>query len=231
MQMNPKKIFKKIRAQRRIFLSLHESMQVLQYYKIPFVRAELAKNAEEAVGFARKIGYPVVLKISSPDIIHKTEVGGYALDLKSEEEVRTAFNKIMCNVKKKAPKAKIHGMLVEKMIEHGQDVIVGGKKDPQFGQMVMFGLGGALVEVLEDVSFRVVPIGRKEAEEMIQETRGYKILKGYRGKTYDIKALIDMLLKTSRLLEKNQEIRELDINPVIVLPKGAFAVDARIIVE
>ena len=228
MQMNPKKIFKKIRAQRRIFLSLHESMQVLQYYKIPFVRAELAKNAEEAVGFARKIGYPVVLKISSPNIIHKTEVGGYILNLNSEEEVRTAFNKIIGSVKKNAPKAKIQGMLVEKMIERGQDVIIGGKKDPQFGQTIMFGLGGALVEVLEDVSFRVVPLEKKDAEKMIQETKRYKILKGYRGKTYDIKALIDILLKTSRLLEKNQEIKELDINPIIVLPKGAFAVDARI---
>lgn len=229
--MSPKKLFKRVKAQRRSNLSLHESMQVLQHYKIPFVKAELAKNVEETVNSAKKIGYPVVLKISSPDIIHKTEVGGYALNLISEEEVRTAFNKIMGNVKKNAPKAKIHGMLVEKMIEEGKDVIVGGKKDPQFGQIIMFGLGGALVEVFEDVSFRVAPIGKKEAEEMIQETRGYKILKGYRGKSYDIKALVDILLKTSKLLEQNQEIRELDINPIIVLPKGAFAVDARIMIE
>jgi acetyl-CoA synthetase (ADP-forming) len=231
MKMNPKKMFKKINAQRRNNLTEYDSRQILQCYKIPLVKTELAKNAEEAVNLAKRIGYPVVLKVSSPDIIHKTDVGGLALNLKSEEDVRTAFSRITENIKKKAPRAKIYGMLVQKMIEDGQEVIIGGKKDPQFGQTMMFGLGGVLVEVFEDVSFRVLPLERKEAENMIKETRGYRILKGYRGKSYDIKALVEILMKTSRLLEENQEIKELDINPVIVLPKGAFAVDARIVIE
>jgi len=231
MQMTPKKIFKKIKAQKRSNLTEYESRQVLQFYKIPLAKAELAKNGAEALALAKKIGYPVVLKICSPDVVHKTDVGGLVLNLKSEEEVKSAFNKILSNVKKKVPRARIHGMLVQKMVEGGVEVIVGGKKDPQFGQAVMFGLGGVMVEIFEDVSFRVAPVDRGTAEEMIQEIKGYRILKGYRGKNYDVKALVDMLVKTSKLLEANYEIKELDINPVIALPKGAFAADARIVVE
>jgi acetyl-CoA synthetase (ADP-forming) len=231
MQMNPKKLFKKIKAQRRNNLTEWESIQILQFYKIPLAKAELAKNINETLKIAKKIGYPVVLKVCSPDVIHKTDVGGLALNLKTEEDVRTAFNRVSSNVKKKVPRARIHGMLVQKMVENGQEVIVGGKKNVQFGQTIMFGLGGILVEVFEDVSFRVIPIDRKEAEQMIQEIKGYKILKGYRGRTYDIKALVEILMKASRLLEENQEIKELDINPIIVLPKGAVAVDARIVIE
>jgi len=229
--MNPKQIFKKIKAQKRTNLTEYESRQVLQYYKIPLAKSELTKDVNDAVTLAKKIGYPVVLKVCSPDIIHKTDVGGLAINLRSEEEVKVAFNKIMSNVKRKVPKAKIHGMLVQKMIEDGEEVIVGGKKDPQFGQVVLFGLGGVLAEVFEDVAFRVIPIDGKEAEKMIQEIKGYKILKGYRGKSYDTKTLVDILVKTSRLLEENQQINELDINPVIVLSKGAFAVDARIVIN
>lgn len=178
MQMNPKQLFKKIKAQGRRNLTEFESRQVLQFYKIPLARAELAKNVGGAVNFAKKIGFPVVLKISSPDIIHKTDVGGLLINLRNEEEVRAAFNKIMKDVKKKVPKARIHGMLVQKMVEDGREVIVGGKKDPSFGQVLMFGLGGIFVEVFEDVSFRAVPIDRKTAEEMVKEIKGYKILKG-----------------------------------------------------
>jgi len=231
MKMSPKKLFKKIKAQRRNNLTEWESIQILQRYKIPVAKAELAKNINETLKMAKKIGYPVVLKVCSPDVIHKTDVDGLALNLKTEEDVRTAFNRVSSNVKKKVPRARIHGMLVQKMVENGQEVIVGGKKNVQFGQTIMFGLGGILVEVFEDVSFRVIPIDRKEAEQMIQEIRGYKILKGYRGRTYDIKALVEILMKASRLLEENQEIKELDINPIIVLPKRAVAVDARILIE
>jgi acyl-CoA synthetase (NDP forming) len=169
------------------------------------------------------------LKVVCAKAIHKTDVGGIALDIKNKEELEKSYQKIINNVKKKV-KAKIDGILIQKMVKGGQEVIVGGKKDPQFGQTLMFGLGGIFTEVYDDVSFRVVPIGKKDAEEMVQEIKGYKILKGYRGKKYDINALIDILLKTSKLLEENQEIVELDINPVIVLQKGAVAVDARIVV-
>jgi len=212
-------------------LTEYESRQVLEKYKIPLARAELAKNPEHAAKFAKKIGYPVVLKIISPDVIHKTDVGGIIVGIKNEVELKDSYEKILKNVKKKAPRAKIHGMLVQKMVGDGLEVIVGGKKDVQFGQTVMFGLGGIFVEVFGDVSFRVVPIGKKDAKDMIEETKGYKILRGYRGKNYDVNAVADVLIKVSKLLEKNDEIAEMDINPLIVLPRGAVAVDARIVVE
>lgn len=229
--MKPKEIFKKIKKQRRKNLTEFESRMILEHYKIPIAKAEIAKTAEEAERIAEKIGFPVVLKIISPDIVHKTDVGGLFLNIKTKEELRNSFRQLIFNVKRKVAKAKISGILVQKMIENGREVIIGGKKDSQFGQTLMFGGGGVLTEVMEDVSFRVCPINRKDAEEMIGETKYYKVLRGYRGKACDIEALIEILLKTSRLLEENQEIVELDINPVIALSKGAVAVDARIVID
>jgi len=229
--MKPKEIFKKVKKQGRKNLTEFESRMVLEHYKIPLTKAGIAKTTEEAVEIAEKIGFPVVLKIISPDIVHKTDVGGLILNIKTKEELRNSFHQLIFNVKRKAAKAKISGILVQKMIEKGREVIIGGKKDSQFGQTLMFGGGGVLTEVMEDVSFRVCPINRKDAEEMVKETRYFKVLKGYRGKTCDIDALIEILLKTSKLLEENQEIVELDINPVIALSKGAVAVDARIVID
>lgn len=212
-------------------LAIDKSLKLLEKYKIPLAKYALVKNENQAKKIANKIGYPVVLKAISPQVIHKTDLGAIVTNIKTEEKIVENYKKIISNVKKKIPKAKIQGVLVQKMIEGGQEVIVGGKKDKQFGQTIAFGLGGVFVEVMEDISFRVVPITRKHAEEMIQEIKGYKVLKGYRGKAYDTNSLIDILLKTSKLLEKNQKIKELDINPVIVLKKGAVAVDARVVVE
>jgi acyl-CoA synthetase (NDP forming) len=229
--MKPKEIFRKIKKQGRNVLTVFESQQILECYKIPIVKSKLAKTVNDTVKIADKIGYPVVLKVVSPQIIHKTDFNGIILDIKNSLELKSAYEKIIHNVKRKVSKAKIQGMLVQKMIEDGQQVIVGGKKDLQFGQVIMFGMGGIFTEIFEDVSFRVVPINRKDAKEMIEEIKGYKILKGYRGKNYDIKALTNILLKTSKLLLENQEIEELDINPIIVLKKGAIAVDARIAIK
>jgi len=212
-------------------LTEYESRQILEKFKIPLARSELVKTSEQAVKAAKKIGYPVVLKIVSPDVVHKTDVGGRILNIKNEAELVAAYEKILSNIKKKVRKARIHGLLVQKMVADGLEVIVGGKKDAQFGETIMFGLGGIFVEVFGDVSFRVVPIEKKDAAEMIEEVKGYKILKGYRGKKYDVKAIVDVLMKVSKLLEKNDEIAEIDINPLIVLPRGAVAVDARIVVE
>lgn len=229
--MKPSQIFKKVKRDKRKSLFESEVREVLEYYKIPVPNWYVAKKVEDSIAFSKKISFPLALKVVSKDIIHKTDVGGVFLNLNSEKEVEQAFNHIVKNVKKHKPKARIDGILVQKMIKDGQEVIVGGKKDPQFGQVLMFGGGGVLVEILEDTSFRVIPVNKKVAEEMMQETKVYQVLKGFRGKRYDVNSVLNILLKTSKLLEQNPDIAELDLNPVIVLPKGAFVVDARIAVE
>jgi len=230
--MKPKEIFKRVKRAKRKNLTEAEAREVLKFYRIPLVEAEIVKNLEEAKSFVKKVGYPVVLKVISPQIIHKTEVGGVILNIRSDKELFEAFHEIMKNVERSMPNAEIKGFFIQKMMPRDYEVIIGGKKDPTFGQTIAFGLGGIFVEVFEDVSFRVVPISKEDAREMIQEIKGYKILKGYRGKKpADINALIDILLKTSKMLEENEEIKELDINPVFALHKGAYAGDARIILE
>ncbi len=230
--MNSKEIFKKVKASRRNNLTEFEARKVLDYYDIPVVRGEIIKSLEEAKKFVEKVGYPVVLKVVSRQIIHKTEVGGVVLNIKNEKELYQAYHQTIKNVEKKAPKAKIDGFFIQEMLPNDREVIVGGKKDPTFGQTIAFGLGGIFVEVLEDVSFRVVPITRRDAIEMIKEIKALKILKGYRGKPpVDFEALVDILLRTSKMLEDNPEIKELDINPIFTLPDRAVAGDARIIVE
>jgi acetyl-CoA synthetase (ADP-forming) len=232
MHITPKKIFKKVLKEGRKNLMEHEARLVLEYYKIKFAKWALARNSKEALKFSEKIGYPVVLKIVSPDIPgRKSDIGGVFVNLLNPQSVEQAFNQIIKNVKKRRPKAKIEGILISKMVPSGKEIIVGGVKDPQFGQTIMFGAGGVLVELLEDVSFRIVPIKRKDAEEMIEETKVFHILKGYRGKPLDVNAVIDILLKTSKLLEENQNIKEMDMNPIMVFENGAMAVDARIILE
>jgi acyl-CoA synthetase (NDP forming) len=222
-------VFQKARMEKRWSLTEDEAKEVLLSNHIPVVKSRAAKNLDQAVSVARDIGFPIVLKVISPDIIHKTDVGGVELGITDTEHLEKSYFKMLENLKKKAPNARIKGFLVQKMIEKGQEVIIGGKKDKQFGQVVMFGLGGVFVEVFEDVSFRVVPLEKNDAEEMIEEIKGYKILKGFRGKKYSISSLVDMLLKTSKLLQNNPEIVELDMNPVLVWERGAIAVDARII--
>ncbi len=230
MAGNPKALFKKVASGKRSNLTELEAREVLDFYKIPLVRANFVKTADEAVTASRRMGYPVVLKVVSPQVIHKTDVGGVVLDIHSDDEVRKAFDGIMGGVKKKVPKAKIEGVLVEKMLAGGQEVIVGGKEDPTFGKVLMFGMGGVYTEAFGDVSLRVVPVTRGDCNEMIGEIKGSKILAGMRGKKYDVDSIVGVLLKVSRLLEENKEIRELDINPLIVSETGAVAVDARIIV-
>jgi len=230
--MKPEEIFKKVKNSRRNNLTEHEAREVLEYYNIPFAKGKIVKTIEEAKKFVEKVGYPLVLKVVSKQIIHKTEVGGVILNIRNERELYQAYHQIIKNVEKKAPKAKIDGFFIQEMIPKEREVIIGGKKDSTFGQTIVFGLGGIFVEVYEDVSFRVVPITRQDAIEMIKEIRAFKILKGVRGKPpVDFGALVDILLKTSKMLELNPEIKELDINPIITFPDRAVAVDARIIVE
>jgi acetyl-CoA synthetase (ADP-forming) len=209
-----------------------EAKAVCMDYGIPVTRSELAENEEEALKLAEKIGFPVVLKIVSPNIIHKSDVGGVIVNLKNAKEVGNAYKQILSNVKKHVANAKIVGMLVQEMAPASTEVIVGSIKDPQFGPALMFGLGGVFVEVLKDVTFRIAPVNEEEAHEMIEEVKAYPLLKGYRGSPpADINAIVKIILATSKLVMEHEEIKELDLNPIMVYEKGAKAVDARIILE
>jgi len=230
--MSLKKFFEEIKKKRRNNLTELESRQVLTHYGIPLVKGEVIKSIEEAKSFIDKASYPVVLKVLSPQIIHKTEVGGVILNIRNEKELFESYHQIIKNVEKNEPKANIEGFFIQEMLSSDREVIIGGKYDPTFGQTIAFGLGGVLVEVFEDISFRVVPIIQEDAIDMIKEIKAFKILKGYRGqKPVDFRALVDILLKTSKMLEENPEIKELDINPIFALPDRSVAVDARIIIE
>ncbi len=209
-----------------------EAKTVCMKYGIPVTEFELAKDRVEAVEFAEKIGYPVVLKIVSSDVIHKSDVNGVILNIKDAGEVQKAYDQIIDSVKKHKPDAKIVGILVQEMAPTSTEVIVGATKDPQFGPTLMFGLGGIFVEILKDVTFRIAPITEDEAREMITEVKAYPLLKGYRNRPpADIETIIKILLNTSRLVMEHQEIKELDLNPIMVYEKGAKTVDARIILE
>jgi acetyl-CoA synthetase (ADP-forming) len=226
------KIFSEARKEGRNFLLEPEAKTVCIEYGIPVTKFEVAKNEAETVKFAEVIGFPVVLKVVSPDIIHKSDVGGVIVGLKNVREVRDAYKRILENVKKHRADAKIVGILVQEMAPASTEVIVGAIKDPQFGPALMFGLGGIFVEVLKDVTFRVAPINEDEAREMITEVRAYPLLKGYRNlPPADIEAIIKILLNTSRLVMEHEEIKEVDLNPIMVYEKGAKTVDARIILE
>jgi acetyl-CoA synthetase (ADP-forming) len=209
-----------------------ESKELLKKTGIPIVEAKLARSNKEAVSLSKEMGFPVVLKISSPDVIHKSDSGGVKLGLANATQVGKAYNEIISSIKKTYPKAEIQGVSVQPMAPPGVEVIVGMSKDPQFGPVLMFGLGGILVEVLKDVSFRIVPVTERDAREMIKEIKGYPILEGYRGqKPASIPALEKLIVKVSQFVEKNPQIKELDLNPIFAYPDKAVAVDARIILE
>lgn len=210
----------------------HEAFKLLEKYGIPYPPYGLARTAEEAGRIAREIGFPVVLKIVSPDVVHKTDVGGVILGLNNEEEVVKGFNTIMNKVKAWNPGARVEGVLVQKMITGGVEVIIGGVRDPVFGVVLMFGLGGVFTEVLRDVSFRVWPISYDDVIEMINEIKGASILWGYRGQEpVDINNIADIMLKFGRLLEENTEIESADLNPIRVFSNGSLVIDARFIIK
>ena len=226
------KIFSKAKKEGRRFLLEPEAKRVCIEYGIPVTDFKVAKNRTEAIKFAKKIGYPVVLKIVSPDVIHKSDVGGVIVNLKDTNDVHDAYKQITNNVKKHNSDAKIVGMLVQEMAPQSTEVIVGATKDPQFGPTLMFGLGGVFVEILKDVTFRIAPVTEDEAREMITAVKAYPLLKGYRNMPRaDIDAIVEILLNTSRLVMEHQEIKELDLNPIMAYEKGAKTVDARIILE
>ena len=225
-------IIEEAQREGRKFLLESEAKEVCIEYGIPVTRFNVAQTVEEAVKFSDEIGYPIVLKILSPDIIHKSDVGGVILNLNNHKEIRNAYKELLANVKGHKPDAKITGVFVQEMAPSSTEVIVGATKDPQFGPALMFGLGGIFVEILEDVTFRIAPLTEQDAREMITEIKAYPVLKGYRDRPpADIDAIVDILLKTSKLVMDHLEIKELDLNPIMAYKKGAKIVDARIILE
>jgi acetyltransferase len=207
-----------------------EAKEILRAYEFNILSGHLAHSADEAVEIAERIGYPVVLKISSPDIIHKSDFGGVRINLGNAEQVRDAYDLMMLRIQRKAPNAHIRGGFVEKMGIRGREVILGMTRDPQFGPMLMFGLGGIFVEVMKDVTFHLAPITADEAMQMLRQTRSYTLLKGARGQSpVDLDAIAGALQRISQLATDYPDIAELDINPFIVGPVGteAYVADAR----
>ncbi|MBM3140900.1 MAG: acetyl-CoA synthetase [Chloroflexi bacterium] len=218
------------RAEGRTLLTEVESKQLLQAAGIPVTEARLATTAKQAATVAAEIGFPIVMKILSPDIAHKSDVGGVALGLANATAVRRAYSEMMAKVRAAAPGARIDGVSVQRQATPGTEVIVGATTDPQFGPVMMFGLGGVFVEVLKDVSFRIVPLEPRDARQMIREINGFPILEGVRGKPgADLAALERLILQVSRFVWERREIQELDLNPVFAYPDGAVAVDARVV--
>lgn len=199
-----------------------QAKRLLSLYGIPATREDVATSEAEALAIAEKIGYPVVLKIDSPDILHKTEAGGIRLGIKDATELAAAYHEVLENAQRYAPRARIGGILVQEMVTGGIETIVGIKNDPQFGPTVMFGLGGIFVEIMKDVSLRVAPFSPEEALEMIREIKGFGILSGARGRAVaDISALADTIAKVGLMAaDLEEQIAELDINPLLVLPEG-----------
>jgi acyl-CoA synthetase (NDP forming) len=209
-----------------------ESKELLRRVGIPIIETRLARSKKEAIAMSKEMGFPVVLKIISPDVVHKSDSGGVRLGLANATQVGKAYSEIMSSVRQKYPQAMIQGVSVQSMAPPGVEVIIGMSQDPQFGPVLMFGLGGVLVEVLKDVSFRIVPVTKRDAGEMIREIKGYPLLEGYRGQEpASISALEELIVKVSQFVEQTPQIEELDLNPIFVYKDKAIAVDARVVIE
>ncbi len=204
-----------------------EALAFLEKDGLPVLKSSLARDENEAVSVASKMGFPVALKISSPDVVHKTETGGVMVSLKDEGEVRRAFKEIVDMFKADSPAKRLDGVMVQELGK-GFELIVGTRKDPQFGPVLMFGLGGIFAEAMKDVAFRLVPIDSRDAKEMIEELKGYAALKNPRKGTIDLPAIEKFLMQVSKFLEKHSEIQEMDLNPVFVASRDIEVCDARI---
>ena len=227
-------LFAKIREDGRNTIGDSEAQAILQAYGITIPQSVVAPTADEAVAACEKIGYPVVMKIASPDILHKSDVGGIIVGVKNADEARSAFATLIERAKAHKPDATIWGAQIQEMVTGAREVIIGMNRDPQFGPLVMFGLGGIYVEVLKDVTFRVAPMAASQAKTMIESIRSYKLLTGVRGQAAsDLAAVQDTILRISQLVTDFDEIAELDINPLLVRDegKGAVAVDMRLILK
>ncbi|MBA3722717.1 MAG: bifunctional acetate--CoA ligase family protein/GNAT family N-acetyltransferase [Parachlamydiaceae bacterium] len=228
-----KKLFEQVQSEGRNLLTEYESKKVLEYYNIPTVKTLVAKTSSEAVQLANEISYPVVLKLFSQTITHKTDVGGVKLNLNNENEVKKAYEEIQQAVAKLKGKEYFEGVTVQKMVKHkGVELILGSSTDPQFGPVLLFGMGGQLVEVFKDHSLAIPPLNRKLAQKMMEKTKIYEALKGVRGsKSVDLQALEELLVNFSQLIVENRSIEEIDINPLVVSENDMIALDARIVLH
>ena len=223
-----RRIVEGARAEGRTSLLEDEGQRVLRAYGLPLPKSGLARTEAEAVRLARSVGYPAVLKVSSPQIIHKSDAGGVAVGLRSDAEVRSAFRSIKSSAKKFDPKAEVRGVIVSEMVSGGREMIIGSKAEPGFGQVLMLGMGGIYVEVLKDVTFRLAPVSPREADSMVSSIKTAKLLRGVRGeKPSDTAALSECIQRLSQLVS-DLGVRELDMNPVLVMPKGCRVLDVRI---
>jgi len=230
--MDANRTLAQIREEGRTVLTEIESKELIAEAGLPVVATMPAATKEEAVRLSGAIGFPVVMKILSPDIVHKSDSGGVRLNLENSGKVEEAFDEIMGNLRRHHPDARIHGVSVQKMALPGQEVIIGMSKDLQFGPLFMFGLGGVMVELFKDVSFRIAPVSPRDAREMVREIRAFPLLTGFRGAPgVDIPFLEGLLVQVSNLVESNPQIKELDLNPVMAYKDSALIVDARVILE
>lgn len=229
------KVIEEALSQGRKSLVEYEAKQVLKAYGLPLPEEKLAKILDEAIKYANEIGYPVVMKLMSPQILHKSDAKVVMLNIKNDEELKQKWEEIHENARKYKADAEILGVLIAPMLKPGREIIIGVTEDPQFGHALMFGLGGIFVEILKDVTFRIIPIEEKDAWAMIKSIKGYPILAGARGEApADMKAIVDMMLKVSQLVDDLKDyIKEMDLNPVFVYNEGegAVIVDARIILK
>ena len=229
-----RELFDRVRSEGRVTIGDSEAWGVLRAYGFSVPKTRLASSPEEAVEIAEQFGYPVVMKVASPDILHKTDVGGVKVNLRSPGDVRDAFDLMIYRAGRYVPGARVWGCQVQEMVRGGREVLLGMSRDPQFGPLVAFGLGGIYVEVLKDVSFRIAPFSPREADEMIREIHAYPLLEGVRGEPpADHMAMVDALLRISQLVTDFPEIVELDINPLMVFEegRGAMAIDMRLVLS
>jgi len=209
-----------------------EAKEVLRLASFPLPRSKAVKDVAGAIDAAREIGFPVALKLISPDIMHKSDAGGVFLNIMDEQEIEEKWSQIILGVADDYPTALIEGFLIEEMVKKGAEVIIGCVRDEQFGPAVMFGIGGVTVELMKDVSFRLAPITREEAFEMMGEVKGFPILTGYRGQTVkDLDAIADALIKLGDIVGRIEGIKEFEINPLIVHERGAVVADARAVLR
>lgn len=218
-------------AGRRVLLE-PEAKELCRLVGIPVPKFKVAASPEEAASAAEELGYPVVMKVVSPDVIHKAEVGGVALGLHSRGDVEAAYAKLVEGVRARVPGARIVGVLVEEQARPGLEVALGLLRDPQFGPAVMFGLGGAMLELYKDVSFKLAPLAYEEARELVAETKVGRLIEGFRGAPRrDLEALVDIALKLSKLGVEEELIELIDLNPVMAYERGALVVDAKVLIR
>ena len=219
-------ILSKVKKEKRHLLLYQEAKEILNSWGIPTAPSRIVSEREQVVQTARSIGVPIVMKILSPDIVHKSDAGGVITDLRAEDEVIQAFDRMIDHFKGINPPVRIEGVVIEKMVS-GVEVIVGTTKDSQFGQVIMFGMGGIWTELLKDTSFRLIPIEPIDAEEMIEDLKSYPLLQGYRGQAANVESLKKLLLSVSDLILHYPEITSIDLNPVFTSPEGSMVTDVR----